>query len=371
MNAETQAAAGKTLAAIAGHLQARLIGDGSLIVNRVSAPLAAQSPHDLALAMQPQPFDQLAQSAARCAVISEGTEIPQDLQLDAYLVVRRPRYALAMLLQLFDKPPRLAAGIHPSAVIEASAKIDASASIGALCYIGEDCIIGANVRILPQVTVAAGSVIGDDCLLHSGVRIGEDSIIGQRVIIQANACLGADGFSYATPEPGSVETAQAGKTVAATNTGIKRINSIGQVVIEDDVEIGACTTIDRATVGQTIIARGTKIDNLVMVAHNNSIGEDCLIAGQTGIAGSCQIGDRVVMAGQVGIADHIRVGNDAVLAAGAGIANNVPKKAVMILSPAIPYPEFTARYKALGRLKRLFKDLAGLKERVLKLEQNT
>ena len=189
------------------------------------------------------------------------------------------------------------------------------------------------------------------------------------MIIHANACLGADGFSYATPEPGSVETAKAGKTVSAINSGIQRIYSLGQVVVEDDVEIGACATIDRATLGKTIIGRGTKIDNQVMVAHNTSIGEDCLIAGQTGIAGSCKIGDRVVMAGRVGISDHVRVGNDAILTAGAGVANNVPEKAVMIDFPAIPYAEFSARYKALGRLKRLFKDLVDLKQRVLKLEK--
>jgi UDP-3-O-[3-hydroxymyristoyl] glucosamine N-acyltransferase len=290
--------------------------------------------------------------------------------LDAYLVVQRPRYALALLSQLFAPPLQSRPGVHPSAVVEDSAQIAATASVGALSFIGANTVIGEHVRIMPQVTVAAGSTIGSGSVLHSGVRIGERSVIGRRVIIHDNACIGSDGFSYATAAAGSVEAARAGKKISAINQHILKIHSLGHVVIEDDVEIGACSTIDRATLGTTVIRRGTKIDNLVLIAHNNHIGADCLIAGQSGIAGSCRIGERVVMGGQVGIADHVQVGSDTVLAAGAGISHDVPEKVVMIDSPAIPYQVFTERYKALGRLKRVVRDLLDLKKRVLLLEQN-
>ena len=357
-----------TLDEISRVLNARLIGNGSLIIYSIAEPLDAASNHDLALALQPEFLALMEKSKSRVAVVTEGLEIPSGL-LDAYLVVSRPRHALAILSQLFCRSPRLTRGIHPSAVVEPSATIAASACVGALSFIGVDVHIEDDVQIMPNVTVAAGSKVGAGSLLHSGVRIGEDTIIGERVIIHGNACIGADGFSFATPEVGSVESAKTTKGVAATNKDIVRVHSLGTVVLEDEVEVGACTTIDRATIGKTIVRRGTKIDNLVMVAHNTDLGADCLIAGQTGISGGCNIGDRVVMGGQVGIADHLNIGDDVVLAAATGVARNVPEKSFMIDTPAVPYAEGISRYKAIGRLKRLIKDVLGLRSRVSRLEK--
>lgn len=357
-----------TLGELARLLDAELQGDPALPVQRVVEPAAASAPTDLALAMQPDYLAALADSTAQLAVLAMDSKPPRVLQ--GILRVQRPRHALALLLQHFAPAPRYPTGIHPSAIIEPSAQVADTASIGPLCYVGEGAEIGPGTRLLAQVTVAAGAQLGSDCLLYPGVRIAENCCLHNRVIIQANGVIGADGFSYATPEPGSVETARASGAVQAQNRGIQRVPSLGRVILEDDVEVGAGTTIDRATLGETRIRRGTKLDNLVMVAHNNHIGEDCLIAAQSGISGSCQIGDRVVMGGQVGIADHLQVGDDAVLAAGAGIHQRVAPRAVMILSPAISHSEFRQRYQALGRLPRLIRQVLDLGRRLATLEKH-
>ncbi len=356
-----------TLAEIAQRLGAELHGEGSARVARIVEPAAASAEGDLAVVIQPERLPELVGSGARLALLRAGMTPPA--QLVGYLCATEPRYALAQLLQLYEPAPRLAPGVHPSAVVEASARIAESAHIGALSYVGADAVIGEQVRILPQVSIGAGSTVGDLSLLHSGVRIAEGTVIGRRVIIQSNACIGGAGFSYATPERGSVESARAEKEVTAINRGILRIPSLGRVVVEDDVEIGAGATIDRATLGETRIGRGCKIDNLVMIGHNCALGADCLIAAQTGIAGSCRIGARVVMGGQVGIADHVSVGDDAVLAASAGVAYDVPARVVMIDSPAVPYREFTLRYRAVARVQRMLRDLQELRQRVLRLER--
>ncbi len=353
---------------IAKKVGGHLFGDRGVLVERVVPPKEAEYSTDLVLALDKEHLAQLPAPPARAAIIAHGMEPPSDA-LDAWVSVDNPRLALAGLLRLFSSHPRVTPGIHPSAVVEESAKIGEGSAIGALAYVGPDVIIGANVRILPQVSIGAGSRIGDECLIHSGVRIGEDVRVGRRVIIQPNACIGADGFSFTQAQPGSVESARDSKQVQAVNAEPIRIDSVGSVVLEDDVEVGACTTIDRATVGNTVVGRGTKLDNLVMVAHNNRIGENCLIAGQTGIAGSCVIGDRVVMAGKVGIADHRRIGNDAVLTAGTMVAADVRERAVMIDIPSVPYGEFVQRYRSIGRLKQMLRDILKLKERVAHLEK--
>jgi len=356
-----------TLGELAQLLGAELTGNPDLPVTRVVEPASAADPSHLALAMQPARLEELRDSSASLAVLAWDAEPPRALR--AWLRVTRPRHALALLLQRFAPSPRYPTGIHPSAVIESCARVAEDATVGPLCYVGAQAMIGPGSRLLAQVTVAAGARIGAGCLLHPGARIGEDCVLGDGVIIHANAVIGADGFSYATPEPGSVESVRAGKRVNAVNRGIQRIPSLGTVVLEDAVEVGACTTIDRATLGETRVGRGSKLDNLVMVAHNNRLGEDCLIAAQTGISGSCVVGDRVVMGGQVGMADHIRVGDDAVLTAKAGIHQQVASRSLMILSPAIPYREFQERYKALGRLPRLLRQVLDLGRRLGALER--
>jgi UDP-3-O-[3-hydroxymyristoyl] glucosamine N-acyltransferase len=253
--------------------------------------------------------------------------------------------------------------------VEPTASIDPSASIGPLCYVGAYAVIGPDAVLLPQVTVMANAHVGEGCLLHPGVRIGERVLVGKRVIIHHNASLGADGFSFVTPQPGSIDSARQSGKVSAQNTHLVRIPSIGTVIVEDDVEIGACSTIDRSNVGATVIGKGTKLDNLVMVGHNNRLGQNCLIAGQVGIAGSCQIGDRVVMAGQVGIADHLTIGHDSILMAQAGINKDVDPKAVMLGAPGVPWRQAAEQFAGIAKLKDMRNDLRQLKKQLALLEQ--
>ncbi|WP_119462462.1 UDP-3-O-(3-hydroxymyristoyl)glucosamine N-acyltransferase [Rhodospirillaceae bacterium SYSU D60014] len=362
---------GRTLRDLADSLGARLVGDGSFRVRQVVHPSAAQAESDLALAIEPSAYAALAKTAAGAAIVTEKPAPSEEPPAGPpnYLVVQRPRYALALLLDLFDKPLHAPDGIHPTAVIDPSAQVAEFCSVGAFVYIGPRAVVGAQTVLMPHVTIGADARIGQNCRLHSGARIGERVVLGDRVILQHNASIGADGFSYATPEAGSIDTVRATGRVEAQNTRIVRINSVGTVILEDDVEVGANAAIDRGTLGVTTVRRGTKIDNLVQIGHNTTIGENCLIAGLVGISGSCRIGDRVVLAGQAGVADHITIGDDAIALAGSGIARDVAPRSVVVGSPAMPKNETFEQIAYVKRLKRMFRDLMNLTQRVDRIEK--
>jgi UDP-3-O-[3-hydroxymyristoyl] glucosamine N-acyltransferase len=277
---------------------------------------------------------------------------------------------LAALLDLFTKPVHAPPGIAPSAVIDPSAKIGATVSIGPLATVGPDADIGAGTIIMAQVTIGAAAKVGADCLFHPGARIGERVVIGDRAIVHHNASIGADGFSFVTPEVASHERAKhGGDTATARNRGIRRINSIGTVIIGNDVEIGASAAIDRANLGATTIGDGTKIDNHVQIAHNVTIGKDCLLSGQTGISGSVKIGDRVVMAGKSAVVDHVTIGDDVVVGGGSAVWRDVAPGQVMVGYPAVPRNEAFEREVNIGRLKRIIKDVTALKRRLTVMER--
>ena len=358
------------LSEIAEALDAPFSGDGSIEIARAVHPAEAESATDLALAMDKEMLELLGDSPARAAVVFDGAGVPADA-LDGYIVVGRPRYAMAGLMELFEKPVDAPDGIHPAAVISEGASLAPSAVVGALAYVGPGAEIGENTIVMPQATVGAEARIGADCLLHPGARIGERVVLGDRVIVHHNASLGADGFSFVTPEVGSVETAKAKGKVEATNVEIVRINSIGTVEIGDDVEIGACTSLDRGTVSATRVGRGPKIDDLVMIGHNVLIGENCLVCGQVGIGGSSKIGDRVVLAGKVGVADHIEVGDDVVVGAGSGVVTDLASKAVYVGSPAIPKQDLVRQVINIRRLDSMISDLRQLKKAVKAVESST
>jgi len=223
------------------------------------------------------------------------------------LECRSPQRALIELLTLFFPAPAPAAGIDAAAMVAPDATVDPSASIGALTIVEGEARIGARVRVHALAYVGRGVEIGEDSVIHPHVVLREGVRLGRRVIVHAGAVLGADGFGY-MPEGGKH----------------RKIPQVGGVLVEDDVEIGANATVDRATLGATVIRRGAKIDNLVQIAHNVEIGEDCILAAQTGIAGSSRLGRGAVLGGQVGVADHITVGDGAMLAAQTGVAQDVP-----------------------------------------------
>ncbi len=359
-----------TLGEIARALDARLVGDAAVQVSGVDHPARAHA-GQIALAVEPGALKHLASTKARVAVVAE--EAPANLLqgLAGHVAVNRARVALSVLTRLFQPRPNQTPGVHPQAFVDPSANVDATASVGPLAYVGPRARIGARSQILPQATVGADAVVGADCLVHSGVRIGDRVRVGDRVVLHANACLGADGFSFVTPEAGSAETVLKPNTrkVAAHNDTILKIHSLGTVVIEDDVEIGACSTIDRATLGETLVKRSAKIDNQVQIAHNCVVGENCLIAAQVGLSGSVKIGDRAVLGGQAGVRDHLSIGSDAVIGGAAAVAQNIPAETIYIGYPAGPLPEKLEENMNLRRLPRLLREVMDFGKRLTTLER--
>lgn len=352
---------------IAEALGGTILGDPSLEIDRAVHPGDATGPGDLALAMDRKLLASLSSCPARAAIVQEGAQIP-DGAIDGAVTIGRSRYAMAGITRVFDKPVHADLGIHPTAVIAEGATIGENVSVGALSYIGRNAVIGAGSIVMPQATVGAEATLGSDCLLHPGARIGERVVMGDRVIVHHNASIGADGFSFVTPEPGSVESAKATGRIDATNVEIVRINSIGTVILGDDTEIGACSSIDRGTISATVIGRGTKLDDLVMIGHNVEIGENCMLCGQVGIAGSTIIGDRVVLAGQVGVADHLKIGNDVVVGGCAGVASNLSDREIYLGTPAIRKKDFVNQVLMLRRLDNLLSDVTELKKQMLGIE---
>lgn len=352
------------LGVVAAALGARLVGDGEAEVVRVTPPDQAVASQDLVLAMGPARLESALNFGASLAVVAEGARVPEGSFI-GYLTVKHPRYALAILMELFKSKSYREPGIHPSAVIPPDVELGEGVSIGALAVVESGARIGRGSIIGSQVSVGAHSRLGAGCLIHSGVRIGERVVIGERVIVHYNTSIGSDGFSFVTPNTARFEDGSSEGESNPDRAHLTRINSNGTVIIGDEVEIGANTTIDRATIGATQVGEGTKIDNQVQIAHNVQIGRDCLICGMSGIAGSTVIGDRVVLAGQVGVKDHLHIGSDAMIAAGSGVGSNVPAGAVYIGYPAIPRSRAIERMVYINRLKSLFAKVRELRQQMM------
>lgn len=355
-----------TIAEIAAALGADAFGAVEIEVHGVAEPASATA-DDLALAMKPEYADALKSSAARAAVIAAGMDW-QDMGLEAAIVAPRPRYAMAGITRMMDAGPGIEPGIHPSAVIHDTAKIGEGAAIAPFVVIGAGVTIGARARIASHVSIAQNASIGEDALIYEGVRIAQGVQIGDRFIAQPNAVLGGDGLSFVTPEKNMVETTRE-SLGASKETAIKqawaRIHSLGGLTIGHDVEVGACSTIDRGTVESSSVGNGTKIDNLVMIGHNCQIGNDCLICSQVGIAGSVKTGDRIVLGGKVGVSDNITIGDDVVAAGGSRIFSRVPSGRMIMGDPAVKMDTHIEIYKALRRLPRTTRTVSELQKAVL------
>ncbi|MEL6316900.1 MAG: UDP-3-O-(3-hydroxymyristoyl)glucosamine N-acyltransferase, partial [Pseudomonadota bacterium] len=325
---------------------------------------SAAGPDQIALAMDPKFIEHLPKGAARTALLPPGTDHAA-LGLAAAIFAPRPRYALAGVTSMFQHPLDVAPGRHPSAVVAPDAEIGADVTIGPFAVIGPGARIGDRVVIAEHVSVGRGAEIGADAILYAGARIGFGVSIGERTRVHENSVIGSDGFSFVTPEPGTVESAErTGRIeVGVRNSVWARIHSLGSVRIGADVEIGACVTVDRGTVVDTSVGDGTKIDNLVQIGHNCRIGENCLFCGHVGLAGSVDVGDRVVLGGKVGVADHVTIGDDAMAMATAGIVGPVKPRTIVGGIPALPRDEAARLHVALRRLPRIADDVAALKKR--------
>ncbi len=279
-------------------------------------------------------------SASRASAAVVAREIPPgDLGSERpLLAVDDVDGAIIRAIGLFaPESPVPPAGVHPGAVVAPGARVDADASIGPGCVIAEGAAIGPGVRLVSGVYVGVGAKVGDRTLVYPGVSVLDRCEVGRECIIHAGVVIGADGFGYA-PRP--------------DGRGLAKIPHIGNVLVGDDVEIGANTCIDRAKFGSTTIGHGTKIDNLVQIAHNCRIGRSCIICGHCGIAGSVTIGDGVVIGGMAGVRDNVSIGSGAKIAAGAGVASDVPPGAVYMGTPAGPATEWRRIYGSLRRMGR-------------------
>lgn len=345
---------------IAEALAGRLDGDGAIEIDRLVHPARAERPSDLALAISMDAVAALTHSKAQAVVVSAEHPVPSG-SFRAVITTGEARLAFARLTALFDRGPAWQKGIHPTAVVASDAKLGAEVSIGAYAVVGPRSRIGAGTVIMPQVTIGADVTIGAQGVLHTGVRVGDRTVIGDRVIVHANAVIGSDGFSFAPDLMGPI--------AFTPDVTLMRVHSLGSVVVGDDVEIGACTTVDRATLESTRIGCGTKIDNHVHIGHNVTIGESCIVCGMVGISGSVTIGDRVRLGGGVGIGDHVKIGDQAVVAAGSGVGTNVEAGSFVSGYPAQPHARSAEQFMYLGRQKRLYGKMEDLASRLEAMER--
>jgi UDP-3-O-[3-hydroxymyristoyl] glucosamine N-acyltransferase len=336
-----------TLSELARHLDCRLDGDGSIEITGV-AGLDQAGPGQLTFFGNPKLKAQLDATRASAVIM------PEDAPAIALPTLRtkQPYLLFAQALDVFHPRPRPEPGISPHAVIAADAIIGNHASIGPFVVIGAGVRIGTRATIHSHVSIGPGATIGDDCELHSHVAIREGVIISNRVTIQDGAVIGSDGFGY-TPGPDGVP---------------HKIPQVGTVVLEDDVEIGANTTIDRASVGETRIGAGTKIDNLVQVGHSVIIGKRVFMAAQVGLAGSTIVEDEVMLGGQVGAAGHLTIGKGAKVTAQSGISNSLAPGTLSSGYPAIDNRDWRKASIVFAKLPELRRQLIRLEERLRELE---
>jgi UDP-3-O-[3-hydroxymyristoyl] glucosamine N-acyltransferase len=338
-----------TAAQLAQQLEGEVVGDSSLVLTGF-APVDRAGAGDLVFAENEAYFAK-ASDGGGAAILCPA---PFTSAKKTLIRVKNPRVAYARVLPLFFPEPALKPGIHPSAVIASSAKVDASAHIGPHCAVGERVQIGARAVLLGGNHIGDDSQIGDETRLFQNVVIYARSKIGQRGRIHAGTVIGSDGFGYVLDQGEH-----------------RKVLQMGNVIIGDDVEIGANVTIDRGALGPTMIGSGTKIDNLVQIAHNVILGERCLIVAQVGIAGSTKCGNYVVIGGQAGLAGHLKIGNHATVAGQSGIMYDIPDGEKWLGSPALPDRETKRQYIALRRLPDLLHRVAELEKRLAKLTPST
>jgi len=303
-------------------------GDRAKAIHSV-APLASAKGDQLSFLSNRKYVSELATTEAGAILVPKKLE-----GCDArWIRVEDPYFAFAKIMTRWFSNRPTPTGISPKAVVADSAKLGNNVSLGHFAVIGENVVIGNDVTIFQNVSIEAGSMIGDDCIIYPNVVIYDGTRIGHRCIIHSGVVIGSDGYGFAT---------HGGKH--------HKIPQIGIVRIEDEVEIGAGTTIDRAALGETVIGEGTKIDNLVQIGHNVKVGKHCLLVSQVGIAGSTELGDYVAVAGQSGFSGHLKIGHRVQVAAKSAVLEDVPDDTKVMGSPAVPFTEFARRHAALKKL---------------------
>ena len=336
----------RTVTELAEYLGGIVRGDGETVISGLGT-LETAGPGTLTFLANPRYAAKVAETAAGAVLMAPGGERYGRTAIE----VANPYLGFAKLLTMFYTAPHEALGVLPSA------NIDESATVGEGCSIYPGACVGRNVVVGNRSVVYAGAVlydnviIGDDCIIHANAVVRERCRIGSRCIIQPGAVIGSDGFGY-----------------APDGNDHYRIPQIGIVILEDDVEIGANSCIDRAAVEVTRIGRGTKLDNLVQIAHNCQIGENCMIVSQVGISGSTKIGNHVTLAGQVGVAGHLTIGDNVLVGAQSGVPSSLPANAAYSGTPTMPHKEWLKSAMVVPRLPELKKTVSALGKRVAELE---
>lgn len=338
-----------TIAALAAHVGGTVSGDSQTLIEHV-AQLEDASAGALSFVDDRKHFAAAELSQASCLIVPEGATFAAQ---GATISVRNPKLAFAQVAALLHPPAKPAPQIHPTAVVAVSAQLGTDVFVGPFVCVGENTFIGDGVQLHAGVKIGANIKLGNNCVLHPNVCVMDGVTLGERVVVHAGAVMGADGFGYVRGPAGYVKFPQ-----------------IGGVEIGDDVEIGANTCVDRGSLGTTRIGRGTKIDNLVQIAHNVEIGENVVIASQTGISGSTVIEDGAIIGGQVGMGDHARVQSGAVIGSKAGVLpHKIVRPGVWWGVPVVPLDEYKRRNAHVGRLPETRAEVKELRRQLEELRQ--
>jgi UDP-3-O-[3-hydroxymyristoyl] glucosamine N-acyltransferase len=339
---------GHTLREIAELVEGEFSGDGEKRL-LAAAPFEAAGPDDITFAGQAKYIKQLADSPAGCVLV------PMKVSCEAPSVIRvkNPQLAFIRVLTLLYPPSRIPTGIHPAAVVGSEFSCGKDAAVGPGVVIGNRVTIGDRVQIHPNVVLGDQVEIGNDVIIYPNVSVLERCLIGSRTIINAGTVIGSDGYGF-----------------ESDGERFHKIPQLGIVQIDDDVEIGAGNTIDRAAFDKTWIQSGVKTDNLVHIAHNVVVGENTLIVGQAGIAGSTTIGRNVILAARSAIGGHITIGDRAIIGAKAGVSQSVSEGAILSGFPGIPHRLWLRVQRAVSKLPELFKQVGDLEKRVKQIEKN-
>jgi UDP-3-O-[3-hydroxymyristoyl] glucosamine N-acyltransferase len=344
------------LSEVAEKLSCRLEGDPAAEITGVAGMDHAAYGQITFLANR-RYFPLLHTTRASAIFIEEGIRIERDPGLPSLAALRssNPYLAFARAIELFYQPPDYAPGVHATAVVAKSARIGAGAHIGPYCFVDGDAAIGDHAVLHSFVTIYRGAKIGDHFFAHAQVVVREHCRIGNRVILQNGVVIGADGLGFAKLKDGSWY----------------KMNQSGPAVLEDDVEVQANACVDRATVGETRIGQGTKIDDLVLIGHASQVGANVMLCGQVGLAGSTKIGDGAILAGQVGTAGHLTIGDGAVITAKSGVPNDVPPAGMYSGYPAVENRQWLKTHAALNRLPDLQKKVRELEQEIAEIKRRT
>ena len=337
----------KKLKELADWVDGIVVGDRETEISGVAAFEEARA-GEITFIAHPKYLSKLGETNASAIIVSkEVTQADKPL-----LCVTHPHLAFAKILTLFFHKPYQPKGIDPNTWISPTAKLGKDLTLHPFVYAGDRCLIGDRVTLYPGVYVGEDAAVGEDSILYPNVSVYPGAVVGKRVILHSGVVIGSDGFGY----------------VKEGKKNIK-IPQVGTVEIEDDVELGANSTIDRAALGRTIIRRGTKIDNLVQVAHNVVIGEDSILCAQVGISGSTKIGSNVTLAGQVGVVDHVEIGDNVIVGAQAGVMNDLPANQAYVGTPSYPHREYLRMAAAFPKLPEMRKTLIDMEKRLKKIEE--